>query len=251
MFGENRVQEAQGKWPALREKAGGLGLHLIGPLQSNKAEDAVALFDVIETVDRPKIAEALAKAMDKLGKRPKLFVQVNTGAEPQKTGVLPPEADAFLQSCRGPYGLEIAGLMCIPPRRRSGVAAFRAPEHDRRPQRPSVAVHGHERRFRTRDPARRDPCACRQRHFRGAIGCRCEAPGVFGSSHGIVDTFPMQRYRFPSGKIRTISCRAGFGRNRFFKRKISSGGRPARRCPVSRSPPVLTAGAVVLSPRDH
>jgi len=113
VFGENRVQEAMGKWPALRERFGILDLHLIGPLQSNKADEAVALFDVIETVDRPKIAEALAKAMDKAGRRPRLFV--NTGAEPQKAGVLPGEADAFLKTCRDTYSLDIAGLMCIPP----------------------------------------------------------------------------------------------------------------------------------------
>ena len=115
VFGENRVQEAMGKWPALRERFGTLDLHLIGPLQSNKADEAVATFDVIETVDRPRIAEALAKAMDKLGRRPRLFVQVNTGAEPQKAGILPQDADAFVKTCRETYGLEIAGLMCIPP----------------------------------------------------------------------------------------------------------------------------------------
>jgi pyridoxal phosphate enzyme (YggS family) len=115
VFGENRVQEAMGKWPGLRERFGALDLHLIGPLQSNKADEAVTTFDVIETVDRPKIAEALAKAMDKLGRRPRLFVQVNTGAEPQKAGILPEEADAFLKTCRDTYGLAIAGLMCIPP----------------------------------------------------------------------------------------------------------------------------------------
>ena len=115
VFGENRVQEAQGKWPVLRERFADTTLHLIGPLQSNKAEDAVALFDVIETVDRPKIAAALAKAIDKVGRRPRLYVQVNTGAEPQKAGVLPEEADAFLAACRDEHGLEIAGLMCIPP----------------------------------------------------------------------------------------------------------------------------------------
>ena len=115
VFGENRVQEAMGKWPALRERFGTLDLHLIGPLQSNKADEAVATFNVIETVDRPRIAEALAKAMDKLGRRPRLFVQVNTGAEPQKAGILPQDADAFVKTCRETYGLEIAGLMCIPP----------------------------------------------------------------------------------------------------------------------------------------
>ncbi len=115
VFGENRVQEAAGKWPALRERYGTLDLHLIGPLQSNKADEAVAVFDVIETVDRPKIAEALARAMDRSGRRPKLFVQVNTGAEPQKAGILPEAADGFLAACSATYGLEVAGLMCIPP----------------------------------------------------------------------------------------------------------------------------------------
>lgn len=114
-FGENKVQEAQRKWPKLRELYPDVVLHLIGPLQSNKAEDAVATFDVIESVDRPKIAAALAKAMEKTDRRPKLFVQINTGAEPQKAGVLPEEADAFIATCRDEHRLDIAGLMCIPP----------------------------------------------------------------------------------------------------------------------------------------
>lgn len=115
VFGENRVQEAKAKWPVLREQASGIELHLIGPLQSNKAREAVELFDVIETVDRPKIAAALAAEMKATGRRPRLLVQVNTGAEPQKAGILPEEADAFLTSCREEHGLEIEGLMCIPP----------------------------------------------------------------------------------------------------------------------------------------
>ncbi len=115
VFGENRVQEAQGKWPGLRERYDGVELHLIGPLQSNKAAEAVALFDVIHTVDRPKIAQALAKEMAAQGRRPKLFVQVNTGEEPQKAGVPPSETDAFVAACRAEYGLAIEGLMCIPP----------------------------------------------------------------------------------------------------------------------------------------
>ena len=115
VFGENRVQEAQGKWPGLRERFEGVELHLIGPLQSNKAAEAVALFDVIHTVDRPKIAGALAKEMEAQGRRPKLFVQVNTGEEPQKAGVAPAEVDDFLKTCREQHKLEIAGLMCIPP----------------------------------------------------------------------------------------------------------------------------------------
>ncbi len=115
VYGENRVQEAIGKWSALREQFSGVELHLIGPLQSNKAREAVETFDVIQSVDREKIAAALADEMRKQGKRPRLFVQVNTGAEPQKAGVLPQDADAFIASCRETYGLEISGLMCVPP----------------------------------------------------------------------------------------------------------------------------------------
>ena len=115
VFGENRVQEARAKWPVLRAETPGLELHLIGPLQSNKAEEAVALFDVIHTVDRDKIAAALAAEMAKQGRRPRLFVQVNTGAEPQKAGTDPRETVAFVGRCREVHGLAIDGLMCIPP----------------------------------------------------------------------------------------------------------------------------------------
>jgi pyridoxal phosphate enzyme (YggS family) len=115
IFGENRVQEAQSKWPGLRGDYAGIELHLIGPLQSNKSEDAVALFDVIETVDREKIAAALAAEMKKQNRFPKLYVQVNTGAEPQKAGIEPKEAVAFVKRCRAVHGLTIEGLMCIPP----------------------------------------------------------------------------------------------------------------------------------------
>ncbi len=115
VFGENRVQEAQEKWPALREQFPDIELRLIGPLQSNKAADAVRLFDVIETVDRPKIARALAQEMQKQGRRLKLLVQVNIGEEDQKAGVSPREVDAFLALCCEQYGLKIDGLMCIPP----------------------------------------------------------------------------------------------------------------------------------------
>lgn len=114
-FGENRVQESRAKWPELRERFPDVELHLIGPLQSNKAREAVELFDVIETVDRPKIAEALAAEIARTGRSVKLFVEVNTGAEPQKAGILPGDADAFLSHCRGALGLDVAGLMCIPP----------------------------------------------------------------------------------------------------------------------------------------
>jgi pyridoxal phosphate enzyme (YggS family) len=115
VFGENRVQEAKAKWPGLMQAYPGIVLHLIGPLQSNKAKEAVALFDAIHSVDRPSICEALAKEIKSQTKQPQLFVQLNTGEEPQKAGVAPGEADAFIASCREKYGLEISGLMCIPP----------------------------------------------------------------------------------------------------------------------------------------
>jgi hypothetical protein len=115
VFGENRVQEAKAKWPPLLTKHPGLSLHLIGPLQSNKVKEAVALFDAIHSVDRPSLCEALAKEIAKQSRRPVLFVEINTGAEPQKAGVLPQDADAFLKDCRDKYGLTISGLMCIPP----------------------------------------------------------------------------------------------------------------------------------------
>lgn len=115
VFGENRVQEAKGKWPELKRKVPNLELHLIGPLQSNKASEAVALFDAIHSIDRPKIAEAIASEIAKQGLRPRLFVQINTGREPQKAGIDPDEADSFIAECRGRIGLAIAGLMCIPP----------------------------------------------------------------------------------------------------------------------------------------
>ena len=115
VFGENRVQEAMAKWPGLKEEFGDVELHLIGPLQSNKAKEAVALFDVIETVDREKIASELAKEIAKQGRAPRLYVQVNTGSEPQKAGIDPREAVAFVTRCRDEHGLAIDGLMCIPP----------------------------------------------------------------------------------------------------------------------------------------
>jgi PLP dependent protein len=115
VFGENRVQEAKSKWPGLKERYSGIELHLVGPLQSNKAREAVELFDVIHTVDRPSLCAALAKEIARAGRSPRLFVEVNTGAEPQKAGVLPEQTDAFLARCRDEYRLEIEGLMCIPP----------------------------------------------------------------------------------------------------------------------------------------
>ena len=114
-FGENRVQEAKAKWPEILAAYPGTALHLIGPLQSNKAKEAVALFDAIHSVDRPSICEALAKEIEKQGRQPLLFVQVNTGEEPQKAGIDPGDADAFIARCASAYGLKISGLMCIPP----------------------------------------------------------------------------------------------------------------------------------------
>ncbi|UKJ73856.1 YggS family pyridoxal phosphate-dependent enzyme [Azospirillum brasilense] len=115
VFGENRVQEAKAKFPALRERFPDLELHLIGPLQTNKVKDAVALFDVIQTVDRPKLAEALAEEMARSGRRPRCLIEVNTGEEPQKAGIPPAELDAFLAACRDSWNLPVTGLMCIPP----------------------------------------------------------------------------------------------------------------------------------------
>ena len=115
VFGENRVQEAKAKWPPLQARHPGLKLHLVGPLQSNKARDAVALFDALHAVDRASLCAALAKEIERQGRQPLLFVEVNTGAEPQKSGVLPEDTDAFVKACRETYGLEIGGLMCIPP----------------------------------------------------------------------------------------------------------------------------------------
>ncbi len=115
LFAENRVQEAETKWPALKERFADARLHLIGPLQTNKAAAAVRLFDAIETLDRPRLAEALARHMDEIGRRVDCFVQVNTGNEPQKAGIAPAETDAFVRLCRDDYKLPIVGLMCIPP----------------------------------------------------------------------------------------------------------------------------------------
>jgi hypothetical protein len=115
VFGENRVQEAKAKWPPLVARHSGLELHLVGALQSNKAKEAVALFDAIHSVDRESLADALGKEIAKQSRRPLLFVEINTGAEPQKGGVLPEQADAFLAACRDRHGLAVSGLMCIPP----------------------------------------------------------------------------------------------------------------------------------------
>jgi pyridoxal phosphate enzyme (YggS family) len=115
VFGENRVQEAKAKWPALQDLYADIELHLVGPLQSNKAREAVALFDVIHSLDRPSLAEALAKEITRQGRTPRLLVEINTGGEPQKAGVLPEQADDFIRRCRNEFRLPIAGLMCLPP----------------------------------------------------------------------------------------------------------------------------------------
>src|SRR6202142_2932004 len=115
VFGENRVQEAKAKWPGLMSAYAGLSLHLIGPLQSNKTREAVTLFDAIHSVDRPSLCEALAKEFRIQTRRPQLFVQLNTGEEPQKAGIAPADADSFIANCRDKYDLPISGLMCIPP----------------------------------------------------------------------------------------------------------------------------------------
>jgi PLP dependent protein len=115
VFGENRVQEAEAKYPGLREEFPDLALHLIGPLQSNKVRDALSIFDVIESVDRPRLAQVIAKEMDHSGRRPPCLIEVNTGEEPQKAGILPAEADGFVIECRDRLGLPVIGLMCVPP----------------------------------------------------------------------------------------------------------------------------------------
>jgi PLP dependent protein len=115
VFGENRVQEARAKWPALQVRHPGIELHLVGPLQSNKAREAVALFDVIHSLDRASLADALAKEIARQGRAPQLLVEINSGGEPQKSGVLPENADDFIRQCRERYGLTVAGLMCLPP----------------------------------------------------------------------------------------------------------------------------------------
>ena len=124
VFGENRIQEAVAKWPALKERYRDVKLHLIGPLQTNKTELAIRHFDCIETVDREKLVKALVRQADRLGRLPRLFIQVNTGCEPQKSGILPGDADKFIKLCRTTYGLEIDGVMCIPPVREEPALHF-------------------------------------------------------------------------------------------------------------------------------
>jgi len=116
VFGENRIQETRRKWPSIKDVYPEITLHLIGPLQSNKTADAVELFDVIQTLDREKLAVTLSREMERQDRRPELFIQVNTGEEPQKAGVMPADADTFIEKCRGDYDLPVVGLMCIPPK---------------------------------------------------------------------------------------------------------------------------------------
>ena len=172
VFGENRVQEAKAKWPALRAAHPGIELHLIGPLQSNKAKEAVALFDAIHSVDRPSIAEALAKEIAKQDRHPLLFVEINTGAEPQKAGVLPEEADAFIKTCRETHGLDDRGADVHSAVRGGAGAAFRAHRQDRGAQRPEAALDGDERGFRRpRSPSARPMCGSARR-FSAAAGAK-------------------------------------------------------------------------------
>ena len=139
----------------------GLELHLVGSLQSNKAKEAVALFDAIHSVDRASLAEALAKEIARQARRPLLFVEINTGAEPQKSGVLPQDADSFLTACRDRYGLAISGLMCIPPFDEAPAPHFALTAQIARRNGLASALHGHERGFRNRDRVRRHPRAGR------------------------------------------------------------------------------------------
>ena len=167
VFGENRVQEAKAKWPALMQRHVGIELHLIGPLQSNKAKEAVALFTAIHSVDRPSLCEALAKEIEKQKRKPLLFVEINTGAEAQKAGVLPQDADAFLGNAATLRPDHFRADVHSAARRGAG-AAFRAHRQNRAAQWAQALVDGHERGFCDRDSARRHPCAGGQRDFRGA-----------------------------------------------------------------------------------
>jgi uncharacterized pyridoxal phosphate-containing UPF0001 family protein len=169
VFGENRVQEAKSKWPALIATQPAIALHLIGPLQSNKAKEAVALFDAIHSVDRPSICEALSKEMKAQQRTPQLFVQLNTGEEPQKAGIAPGEADDFLARCRDTYGLTISGLMCIPPVEDAPAPHFALTAKIAARNGLTRVVDGHECRLRHRHPVRRDSCARRLGDFRETV----------------------------------------------------------------------------------
>ena len=166
VFGENKVQEAQEKWPALKAEYPDIELRLLGPLQSNKAKDAVALFDVIESVDREKIAAEISREIARQGRSPRLYVQVNTGREPQKAGIDPDEALAFVARCRDVHGLTIEGADVHPARRRGSRAAFRAAGRARRQGGSCAPVHGHVRRLREGGDLRRHQRARRLGHLR-------------------------------------------------------------------------------------
>ena len=185
-FGENRVQEAQAKWRDLRGRAAGLGrmieLHLIGPLQTNKAREAVETFDVIETVDREKIAAVLAESMAKSGKRPRLFVQVNTGAEPQKAGVGAARSRRLYRVVPREIRAGNRRADVHPASRGAGIAAFRAPRGDRQTLRNRRTVDGHERRLAAGDSAWRDLFENRQRNLRGAL---VNSIGSVDNHHGV------------------------------------------------------------------
>ncbi len=168
VFGENRVQEAAGKFPDLRAATPGLALHLIGPLQTNKVREATATVDVIETLDRPRLADALAAAQDRGERLPRLLVQVNVGEEPQKAGIAPADADAFIRDCQARFGAQLAGLMCIPPIDERPGPPFRGACQPGGAPRACGRVDGHVRRLRGRDPPRCDPRTGRQRHIRPA-----------------------------------------------------------------------------------
>ena len=187
VFGENRVQEAKAKWPGLMSAYPGIALHLIGPLQSNKAKEAVALFDAIHSVDRPSICEALAKEIVSQKQQPQLFVQLNTGEEPQKAGVAPVDADAFIASCREKYGLPISGLMCIPPVNDAPAPHFALTAKIAARNGLEESVDGHERGFCDRHPVRRHPCAHRLGDFREAVVAAQPRVAYLNAT----DTFPI------------------------------------------------------------
>ena len=181
VFGENRVQEAKAKWPELIAACPGIALHLIGPLQSNKAKDAVALFDAIHSVDRPSICEALAKEIHSQNKRPELFVQLNTGEEPQKAGVAPGDADAFIASCREKYGLVISGLMCIPPVDEAPAPHFALTAKIAARNGLKNLSMGMSADFRGGDPVRRHACARRLGDFRAPLSGNAVVPAKAGT----------------------------------------------------------------------
>ena len=170
------MQEAKAKWPAIMAGTPGIELHLIGPLQSNKAKDAVALFDAIHSVDRPSICEALAKEIEKQGRSPTLFVQINTGEEPQKAGIAPSEADAFIATCRKDFGLTISGLMCIPPVEDAPAPHFALTAKIAARNGSKAPVDGNERRFRCGHSNGRDP------YSRGVGDLRASHPQLASSA---------------------------------------------------------------------